>query len=78
MAWCVPSLGLAHNNLLHVLLPQLSSFWLSDMGAAIGWAPGMTVIPPPSELLALPCEKEIKLSTKPLNFGVLFIKFSLT
>lgn len=70
----MPFLSLVHNNLLQLLLSQLFSFWPSDMVAAIGWAPGMNVIPPVSKFLGLPYEKETKLITKPLNFGVLFIQ----
>lgn len=76
---CVLFLDLAHKNLLQVLVSQLLSSWLSDMGAAIGQAPGMTAVPPLFEFLESPCEKEIKLLIKePLNAGVLFIQFSLT
>lgn len=47
------------------------------MGAAIGWALGMTVIAPPSELLVSPCEKEMKLlATEPQHL-VVVMQFSL-
>ena len=65
-------------NLLQVLLSEVFFFWLRDKCAAMGKAPGMSVIPPLSEFLASPHENKIKLLiTEALSSGILLIQSSL-
>lgn len=62
----LPFSDLTHRSLLQELLSELSSLRLSNIGAALGQAPGMISPPSPLEFLASPSEK--LLMTKATEF----------